>query len=96
MYRTGKGPSLFAVILNERYAFCHIFKNGGTTVTLQTGHGHIPRFGIKGRRFLATVRDPIEHFLSGWAECGVRYRTKVVPEQNLNDRIQIWLKVVCR
>jgi len=98
LYETGKGPRSFAMILNERYAFRHIYKNGGTTVAVQTrqaGHAHIPRSGMEGRRLLATVRDPIEHFLSGWAECGIRQKTgEVDPDQNLNDRIQIYLNFV--
>lgn len=66
-----------ANVVNEQYVFLHIYKNGGTTVAAQTRHGHVPlRKVVKSGnyRWFAVVRDPLEHFLSGWSECGHRQR----------------------
>jgi hypothetical protein len=64
-----------AVGLNLDWAYIHIWKSGGTTIEKQTGRGqrglHDPT--IRNRRhWMSLVRDPIDHFLSGWAECGMR------------------------
>jgi hypothetical protein len=54
----------------------HVFKSGGTTITLQTGGQQLSLQDpeIAKRKWLTFVRDPIDHFLSGWAECGSRSR----------------------
>lgn len=46
------------------------------------------------RKLIATVRDPIDHFLSGWAECGAPFprelqKTKHSPSYDL--RVRDWL-----
>ena len=96
-----KGGHLFAFLLNNDYAFRHIFKNGGTTIAWQTGvrnHGHVPRKKIGNRRLVTVVRDPIDHFLSGWSECGFREALQDQRETDntttYDERIQSWLKVV--
>lgn len=65
-----------ANIINDEYAYIHIFKNGGTTIASQTGRDHTPiqNRQVLSRKWFTFVRDPIEHFLSGWSECGNRYR----------------------
>ena len=50
---------------------------------------------------MAVVRDPIEHFLSGWAECGSRNNVaEAKPERfdskTYDARIKRWLSVVMK
>lgn len=104
MYATGIYH--FALILNENYAFRHIFKNGGTTISAQTGQTaqtgpeiqHVRQSDIGNRSLLATVRDPIDHFLSGWAECGKKHFTAmkklIDPDATYDDRVRAWLHYV--
>jgi hypothetical protein len=85
-----------ALILNDDFAFRHIFKNGGTTLEIQTGSTHVERKAIGSRRMVATVRDPIDHFVSGWQECGERF-PEYMEWNNSDDkaydgRIQKWLE----
>jgi hypothetical protein len=105
MQTTGESTDRFyAFILNEKYAFRHIFKCGGTTVGDQTKARNpraerSPKWVIGDRKLLATVRDPVDHFLSGWAECGKRGGVKrcsncfksSVP---YDEKIQNWLSFV--
>jgi len=93
--------SCFAVILNEKYAFRHIYKTGGTAVMAQAGQKEV-REAEYGNRFLvATVRDPIDHFLSGWAECGKRSMDRMenktqaaldINAKSYDDRVFSWLE----
>lgn len=69
----------------------HIFKSGGTTIALQTGIWDVGNYNPEAqkRQWITFVRDPIDHFLSGWAECGHRYnmyRTKAI---SITDEKQI-------
>ncbi len=95
------GVKLFAVVINDQYAFRHIFKNGGTTVTKITKNKHAKYGHLGNRKLFATVRDPIDHFLSGWAECGFRSKNpdedpSFAMNVDLDERIQNWLKHVQR
>ena len=40
--------------------------------TKKTVNLHIVYHKVGARTVIATIRDPIDHFLSGWAECGKR------------------------
>jgi len=48
------------------------------------------------RNLITAVRDPIDHFLSGWAECGVRRVKEITSIRNreYDQRIRDWLFVV--
>ncbi len=63
-----------AVKLSNDFAFLHIWKCGGTTVEYLTDETQLPlgHQEIQKRKWLALLRDPIDRFLSAWAECGVR------------------------
>ena len=85
--------------LNDEYAFRHIYKNGGTTVHYQTATEtkHIKFDNVdRNKKLLATVRDPIDHFLSGWAECGFRQNKNCKSYflrsfQSHDEKIMYWL-----
>lgn len=63
-----------AIKVSANYSFLHIWKCGGTTVEELTLEQQQPLRNeeIQQRKWLALLRDPIERFLSAWAECGVR------------------------
>ena len=90
----------FGYILSERYVFRHIFKNGGHVVEWQTGKGHISSDEVGNRSIAAVVRDPVDHFLSGWAECGERKiffletATSTLETNTYNKRLQMWLAML--
>ena len=88
--------------LTDKFCFRHIFKNGGTTVESQTRSKHITHEeAMKCDFWVVTVRDPIDHFFSGWRECGNRFpdqlsfspgnlvQTKV---DAYDARVRFWLK----
>jgi hypothetical protein len=85
---------LFSLVLDrwaanrvtEDYAYLHIFKNGGTTIMKQTSRGHDPinRLEVQERKWFALVRDPIDHFLSGWAEAGNAQRRQALKRMGLD------------
>lgn len=63
-----------AIIISDSFAFLHVWKCGGTTVEKLTEAGQM-KIGsqeVRDRKWVALVRDPIDRFLSAWAECGVR------------------------
>lgn len=89
----------FGTILNDQYAFRHIFKSGGTTIAYQAGRKHHSRDQVGSRKIMTVVRDPIEHFLSGWAECGFRYSLHETtaddekPDESYEMRVKSYLNV---
>jgi len=80
-----------ATPLNDEFAYVHIYKNGGTTVVKQTGNHQteIVDPKISNLNWMTFVRDPIDHFLSGWAECGERSRE--TSDLSYDMRIRNWL-----
>jgi hypothetical protein len=77
LYHSVQGP--FAAVAlddNRDWAYIHIWKSGGTTIEKQTGRAQT---GMRDptiqrrERWMTLVRDPFDHFLSGWAECGMRF-----------------------
>eukprot|EP00578_Thalassiosira_sp_NH16_P007488 CAMPEP_0181110100 /NCGR_PEP_ID=MMETSP1071-20121207/18534_1 /TAXON_ID=35127 /ORGANISM="Thalassiosira sp., Strain NH16" /LENGTH=367 /DNA_ID=CAMNT_0023193849 /DNA_START=161 /DNA_END=1264 /DNA_ORIENTATION=+ len=98
LQKTGKGGHLFAFVLNKNYAFRHIFKSGGTTVQKLLGlgyHGHVSSERVGNRTLITLVRDPVDHFLSGWAECGVRAfdeMANLTASNVYDDRVKAWLQ----
>lgn len=79
----------YAVILNDEYAFRHIFKNGGLARK---------PLEVRGKKLIAPVRDPIDHFLSGWQECGERNPETMewtkTSDGQYDGRIKRWLQRV--
>lgn len=63
-----------AIKVSRKFAFLHVWKCGGTTVEVLLDETQLPLSDeqIQRRKWLALVRDPIDRFLSAWAECGVR------------------------
>lgn len=63
-----------AVVISPQFAFLHIWKNGGTTIVDLVGgkQSYLSEEWIQNRQWVAFVRDPIDRFLSAWAECGFR------------------------
>lgn len=65
-----------AVVVSDSFAFLHIWKCGGTTVVDLTPEEHdqleLNDKQIQERKWFALVRDPIDRYISAWAECGMR------------------------
>lgn len=85
----------YAYNLNRDFSFRHIFKSGGTTVErqLKTKRHNRP-VQVGNRTLIASVRDPIDHFLSGWAECGERFPNQLMTNSTYDDRIVSWLSFI--
>lgn len=96
-----------AIPISPNFAFLHVWKCGGTTVENVTGTVQLKLEDneIQVRQWLALVRDPIDRFLSAWAECGARlYRGEItfggfenasvlndLEDDDYDFRIQSWL-----
>lgn len=84
-----------SIVLNDLFAFRHIFKNGGTTVEKQAHHHAVSRSKIGKRKLVAAVRDPLDHFLSGWQECGKRFKKEMdydkTSDEEYDGRMSKWL-----
>jgi hypothetical protein len=89
------GVKWHSIILNKQFAYRHIFKNGGTTVEKQAHSKAVSGKRVGSRTIVAAVRDPIDHFLSGWQECGNRFRKSMeaskTSDEEYDGRIQKWL-----
>lgn len=88
--------NFYAIEVNDDYAYLHIWKNGGTTVNAVTHRNHTKPTDLGGRTLFTTVRNPIDHFLSGWAECGFRSENpdedpSFTLDTGINERIASWL-----
>jgi hypothetical protein len=70
-----------AIIISDKFSFLHVWKCGGTTVADIVGAEQwgLNETAIQQREWVAVVRDPIDRFLSAWAECGFR-QMKESPE----------------
>lgn len=94
------GAKWFAIHMNgTNYAYRHILKCGGTLVHKLTSNKHTRSEELGNHKMFTAVRDPIDHFLSGWAECGFRSKnpdedSSFAPNVDVNERIQNWLNRV--
>jgi hypothetical protein len=63
-----------AIIISDEFAFLHVWKCGGTTIAALVGdtQWRLNATEVQKREWVAFVRDPIDRFLSAWAECGFR------------------------
>lgn len=63
-----------AIVVSETFAFLHIWKCGGTTIAamMDDRQVRLSDSAVQSREWIAFVRDPIDRFLSAWAECGFR------------------------
>ncbi len=92
-----RNKRFFGFILNNDFAYVHIFKNGGSSVEAQTKTSHVTPARSGNRTLIATVRDPISHFLSGWSECGKRLPDMMlqgIANQTYDERVSDWLSIV--
>jgi hypothetical protein len=96
-----------AIVLSEKFAYLHIWQSGGTTIAYQTQNEQkrLSDPEITKRDLMTFVRDPIDHFLSGWAEAGMRVYEEAIqkypsfhhPEwenQGYDKRVHKFLKEV--
>lgn len=69
-----KTASAGAILLTDIFGYLHIWKSGGTTIGKQSRKGQVSvnNGEFQKRDWFTFVRDPIDHFLSAWAECGER------------------------
>jgi hypothetical protein len=79
----------------------HIWKCGGTTMERQTKKSQTNLASLTQPYYMTFVRNPFDHFLSGWAECGHRDKTTQKkdritkrwdnPKRHYNTMIMDWL-----
>jgi len=87
-------------VLTDKFAYLHIFKNGGTTIGAQVKptqpkHSPLSSFEMSARTWITFVRDPIAHFFSGWQECMARrYNQKYNRGISFQRSISEWLDVL--
>jgi Sulfotransferase family len=79
-----------------------VWKSGGTTIADQTKGKQVSVQELENRsKWMTFVRDPIDHFLSGYSECRFRThekrRVNELPAWNpakYDHQIRVWLKEV--
>jgi len=85
-----------AIAINDEWAYRHIWKNGGTTIQYQTRQkqGRLKDAYIRERRWMTLIRDPVNHFLSGWSECGEREEEEYPTEGDISvdERVYNYLQ----
>mmetsp|Transcript_9782 Transcript_9782/g.12323 ORF Transcript_9782/g.12323 Transcript_9782/m.12323 type:complete len:390 (+) Transcript_9782:48-1217(+) len=97
-----KGRQMYAIEINKKYALRHIFKNAGSSVMdylMATEHLLYETYRHGEQTLIAVVRDPIDHFLSGWAECGARSPDpendpSFASTADLDSRVQSWVSLI--
>ena len=77
-----------AIILNSKFTYRHIWKNGGTAIQKYMGNAdqhylEEPEIKASDNIWMTLVRDPISHLLSGWSEVGVREIEERMKERNI-------------
>jgi hypothetical protein len=83
-----------AIIISETFSFLHVWKCGGTTVAALVGdvQWSLNETEIQQREWVAFVRDPIDRFLSAWAECGFRQMQNSTEYQGMGHHTVLnWL-----
>jgi len=79
-----------AIDVTDKFAYLHIWKSGGSTVLIQTDYYEPQKSllhpAVKDKDFFTFVRDPIDHFLSGWAEAAVR---QFETDKNQNESLEL-------
>jgi len=71
---TASTYSAAGVQITNAFAYVHIWKSGGTTIEKQAqNRSFAARFIQRYPYALTFVRDPVDHFLSGWSECMFRW-----------------------
>merc|ERR1711884_209500 len=65
-----------SVRLSDEFAYLHIWKSGGTTIEKQSHYFQDSAKAAKDLSLVTFIRDPLDHFLSGGAECGYRWHSE--------------------
>ncbi len=83
-----------AIIISDAFAFLHVWKCGGTTIAALAGDTQLRlnETEVQERQWVAFVRDPIDRFLSAWAECGFRQMQHEVEYEGMEHHTVLnWL-----
>ena len=70
------GEFTLVALPDSDFSYLHIWKSGGTSVQLQPGASSqitLTHPQAEALDFFTFVRDPLDHFLSGWAEASLRF-----------------------
>lgn len=85
-YRFDVDPGEYgATVVSDQWAFLHIWANGGDRTVIQVAADQLNEVqqpkdfsAIQNRRWMALVRDPIQHFLEGWAMAEIKVMEEFV------------------
>ena len=89
-----KTASAGGLQLTEHWAYIHIWKSGGSTMTRQKTWedkktGNFDKLQSRpGNKLITFIREPIDHFLSGWSECMTRWRSNIKKAEEIFPFIQ--------